>query len=291
MAEKIFLSTPSARRATHGLLLFLPDISISIHALREEGDLRTRKKSISNTRFLSTPSARRATTGSKFWFNCNPDFYPRPPRGGRHALDPLRRPANQISIHALREEGDHLNNPSRPPASNFYPRPPRGGRPNGLVAFATGYIFLSTPSARRATTTKTVSRSETALFLSTPSARRATGTTSKTLLFGEISIHALREEGDHSNGNSLRHFCNFYPRPPRGGRRGKGYSTQGAIKFLSTPSARRATGQFSVGLCLFQFLSTPSARRATADCFAMRQGIQISIHALREEGDSRDVDG
>ena len=33
------------------------------------------------------------------------------------------------------------------------------------------------------------------------------------------------------------------------------------------------------------FLSTPSARRATAECHAWKADLQISIHALREEGD------
>ena len=34
------------------------------------------------------------------------DFYPRPPRGGRHGVCPERQCVNAISIHALREEGD-----------------------------------------------------------------------------------------------------------------------------------------------------------------------------------------
>ena len=34
-----FLSTPSARRATHALVVVLRVDQISIHALREEGDL------------------------------------------------------------------------------------------------------------------------------------------------------------------------------------------------------------------------------------------------------------
>ena len=34
------------------------------------------------------------------------DFYPRPPRGGRHEDCTLPRLADVISIHALREEGD-----------------------------------------------------------------------------------------------------------------------------------------------------------------------------------------
>ena len=33
-----------------------------------------------------------------------------------------------------------------------------------------------------------------------------------------ISIHALREEGDHPGYNDFNVEGNFYPRPPRGGR-------------------------------------------------------------------------
>ena len=35
----------------------------------------------------------------------------------------------------------------------------------------------------------------------------------------EISIHALREEGDSARICCSRFRINFYPRPPRGGRR------------------------------------------------------------------------
>ena len=35
----------------------------------------------------------------------------------------------------------------------------------------------------------------------------------------EISIHALREEGDFSNATNNPGQTDFYPRPPRGGRR------------------------------------------------------------------------
>ena len=40
----LFLSTPSARRATLPLLPLLPDFPISIHALCEEGDSKNRDK-------------------------------------------------------------------------------------------------------------------------------------------------------------------------------------------------------------------------------------------------------
>ncbi len=58
-------------------------MTISIHALREEGDLRMLLNSALISLFLSTPSARRATLLSLY-----------------HDHTP------QISIHALREEGD-----------------------------------------------------------------------------------------------------------------------------------------------------------------------------------------
>ena len=56
-------------------------------------------------------------------------FYPRPPRGGRPVSLPLGIVLRSISIHALREEGDLA-----------------------AVSFWEMYsLFLSTPSARRAT--------------------------------------------------------------------------------------------------------------------------------------------
>ena len=56
-----------------------------------------------------------------------------------------------------------------------------------------------------------------------------------------ISIHALREEGDDTGPDAL--------------------------------------------LNLGEFLSTPSARRATGDVVSAQHIVDISIHALREEGD------
>ena len=103
-------------------------------------------------------------------------------------------------------------------------------------------------------------------FLSTPSARRATcAVTAFRKQLQIISIHALREEGDRPQAQVQSKADNFYPRPPRGGRR-------------SAPSGRRSNSAF---------LSTPSARRATRLCVdVVHHGVAISIHALREEGDA-----
>ena len=82
-----------------------------------------------NTIFLSTPSARRATCCIRHDHTYQQDFYPRPPRGGRPSRFLRGRQSRCISIHALREEGDVF-----PVFVGFF-----------------GSLFLSTPSARRAT--------------------------------------------------------------------------------------------------------------------------------------------
>ena len=81
-----------------------------------------------------------------------------------------------------------------------------------------------------------------------------------------ISIHALREEGDRAVYAAAARSCYFYPRPPRGGRPDETGRYRRAYRFLSTPSARRAT-QVNDGVAVVEeFLSTPSARRATPGC-------------------------
>ena len=167
----------------------------------------------------------------------------------------------------------------------FYPRPPRGGRRfyNQLLVLVP--VFLSTPSARRATAAA-ICFTIAFIFLSTPSARRAT----KFLLLANLG----RKD--------------FYPRPPRGGRPMSDDGMFCPYKFLSTPSARRATARIQTWLDIKEFLSTPSARRATWITAEKRRGntnfyprpprggrlfgggvtidgAAISIHALREEGD------
>ena len=103
--------------------------------------------------FLSTPSARRATE-----------------RLDEGVGDVV------ISIHALREEGDTTSRNSKHEYKrNFYPRRPRGGRLVGWVSKGIPGLFLSTPSARRATICSPKVPNILRLFLSTPSARRATG--------------------------------------------------------------------------------------------------------------------
>ena len=59
------------------------------------------------------------------------------------------------------------------------------------------------------------------LFLSTPSARRATDNGERKYAAVNISIHALREEGGVLPNFLDVKGIDFYPRPPRGGRQQK----------------------------------------------------------------------
>ena len=169
-----FLSTPSARRATRKCSRsrsYFPHFYPRPPRGGRQNSELTHK---GYKTFLSTPSARRATGKRYAQCGADRDFYPRPPRGGR-------RPAQQGRQHVK------LDFYPRPPRGgrlfwlflfrfrrDFYPRPPRGGRLGCIVGdeeaasisihalreegdrfveFFIGKLaeFLSTPSARRAT--------------------------------------------------------------------------------------------------------------------------------------------
>ena len=169
----LFLSTPSARRATDRMPLRSKTYLISIHALREEGD-----SLFSST---STQTGRISIHALREEGDLDPSQSLRGVRISIHALreegdlpEKDRQAVRSISIHALREEGD-----TKSPHTSFW---------------------LS-------------------IFLSTPSARRATQKVAELTKRYNISIHALREEGDHGDLCYIMPHDNFYPRPPRGGRR------------------------------------------------------------------------
>ncbi len=176
-------------------VLSLPPIST--HALREEGDCSTLQRTSASCTFLPTPSARRAT------------------------LIPLWKAGDRsISTHALREEGD------------------------GIAIGAAEHRVISTHALREEGDLSALSLPPLFhVFLPTPSARRATVVPAGAAALGQISTHALREEGDRVFTTSFAapdrflptpsarratsgapccrvRPCNFYPRPPRGGRPG-----------------------------------------------------------------------
>ena len=193
---------------------------------------------------------------------CN--FYPRPPRGGRPVCFAAGRVSVSISIHALREEGDSSPIFKKVAILNFYPRPPRGGR-RGVCAGIVAPELISIHALREeGDAVHSPAMVWKAKFLSTPSARRATG----------VQIHTGGAGADFyprppRGGRRWIIFwpcpfrTYFYPRPPRGGRHGTQRCGGPTRRFLSTPSARRATTAVATLGTAAVFLSTPSARRAT----------------------------
>ena len=148
------------------------------------------------------------------------------------------------------------------------------------------HLFLSTPSARRATGFPDRSGSQPRYFYPRPPrggrqdliepeaverkisihALREEGdktTTSQGPRRSRISIHALREEGDSRRSWRSSKGRNFYPRPPRGGRRPDRAGGRGTKDFYPRPPRGGRRG----------------------DRFLLRHIAGISIHALREEGD------
>ena len=213
-----FLSTPSARRATSFHVYDWLIRLISIHALREEGDLL----------FLLA-------------FDCPMDFYPRPPRGGR------RSSLMCISIY-----------------NDFYPRPPRGGRLFEVDELDCNQLFLSTPSARRATGLDRQQMTTAINFYPRPPRGGRLPRHPDHRQGRAISIHALREEGD------LRVVQT---------------GLQGVLISIHALREEGDADTTDKSKQRMEFLSTPSARRATAIWRAAGGGLDISIHALREEGD------
>ena len=170
-------------------------------------------------------------------------FYPRPPGGGRHTEWQPQMLLSDISIHALRVEGDcrsrrtlptvlqFLSTPSGWRATgfvvaclyryaDFYPRPPGGGRPSiSFPQFLQNMIFLSTPSGWRATKTPAHLQCPERISIHALRVEGDVRVYETVTTDSEISIHALRVEGDISGVNVDKK----------------------QQRFLSTPSGWRAT--------------------------------------------------
>ena len=100
-------------------------------------------------------------------------------------------------------------------------------------------------------------------FLSTPSARRATVHTQQPLWEREISIHALREEGDEREVKPYeRQYISIHALREEGDLIGVLHAPEPQISIhaLREEGDWMAVPRFAA---LFRFLSTPSARRAT----------------------------
>ena len=236
-----FLSTPSGWRATDFIQGIFTGNWISIHALRVEGDWISSQIAMLQLR-ISIHALRVEGDAASARIKKEPsDFYPRPPGGGRQLEDRRKHLVDRF-----------LSTPSgwrATQAASFRPCPP---------------VFLSTPSGWRATRSKKHNLCASTTFLSTPSGWRATlydytdpatgkhfyprppgGGRLISSIFprrsANISIHALRVEGDSSCHKS---------------------TAQDNISI----HALRVEGDVGIFVCAAvtgAFLSTPSGWRAT----------------------------
>ena len=188
---------------------------ISIHALREEGDSTDAGPKSSAGEISIHALREEGDFGGLSSAGRDMDFYPRPPRGGRRVPGMRKDQPVHISIHALREEGDPPASQTPPgwTAISIHALREEGDVESSATEAEEVPLFLSTPSARRATDDKLFRKIKTLLFLSTPSARRATAAT--------LTLRAQIE--------------NFYPRPPRGGRPCAGQFPADRVNFYPRP--------------------------------------------------------
>ena len=148
-----------------------------------------------------------------------------------------------ISIHALREESDGRLHLVRRRVLLFLSTP-SARRATRRIVFSVFLHFHFYPRPPRGERHDQIVEGIREGVISIHALREESGL--KRFLDGKtgssISIHALREESDSSGLTAVPGVCYFYPRPPRGERRRDVAAAVEAQKqFLSTPSARRAT--------------------------------------------------
>ena len=146
--------------------------------------------------FQSTPSVGRATFSFSSILGSAVNISIHALRGEGDRLRKSTAEVRTISIHALRGEGDFWVENGEVGKKYFNPRPPWGGRHFNYRVFEVVSQFQSTPSVGRATE---------------PMPYRIS------IIF--ISIHALRGEGDCTVTKNSKQINDYFnPRPPWGGR-------------------------------------------------------------------------
>ena len=151
-------------------------------------------------------------------------------------------------------------------------------------------LFQSTPSVGRATTSRRPRATTISRFQSTPSVGRATvtGETDSDLV---IDFNPRPPWGGRRYRRKISCLnCHFNPRPPWGGRPAQGGRKFKSCKFQSTPSVGRATRP---NLFRLQYRRNfnprpPWGGRPEASMCPVSR-LKISIHALRGEGDCKNI--
>jgi len=281
--DNIFQSTPFVRRETHPFPCVLAFCFISIHSLREKGDMEE---------MLSTDE-----------FD---HFNPLPSWEGRHGLSKWLIIAIIFqSTPFVRRETFRLRFHSRY-ILYFNPLPSWEGRQLWSCQANTSTLFQSTPFVRRETRAF-FSLIAVRLFQSTPFVRRETSNLYGSKVTCKISIHSLREKGDtgpepnnpghyisiHSlreKGDKIkltvvRAITHFNPLPSWEGRLERILLYLILCYFNPLPSWEGRLWLKTTSQHIKGFQSTPFVRRETLVIWQCVCRNDISIHSLREKGD------
>ena len=208
--------------------------------------------------FQLTPSARRATAAGGFQPRHEKDFNPRPPRGGRRGDRERGALQRQISINALRKEGDLMVS-ERP---------------------SLWWQFQSTPSARRATIAKIREQDTDSISIHALREEGDAASAMTPLHTGHFNPRSPWGERPKVPSTPSLALSYFNPRPPRGGRPGHSFDhfrvVQISIHALREEGDLRFNFRWSM---LAKFQSTPSARRATAKA-AKKSATFVPLYTL-----------
>ncbi len=236
-------------------------------------------------------------------YSCPGNFYPRSPCGERQQAERFKIPAHRISIHALLAESDETT-PCKAAETQI--------SIHALLAESDADALTDDVSTGGISIHALLAESDLrlmfwpcrlCLFLSTLSLRRATNNLGQnqhqrghfyprspcgerpvfpcfTIVYVNISIHALLAESDRFDTNRPCKPCHFYPRSPCGERHcfriPYWFKVTISIHALHTESDSMMP---SMGVILISFLSTLSLRRATRPIFFFI-GRGHFIHAL-----------
>ena len=190
---------------------------ISIHVLRVEDDNRKERPE-----------------------ECDHDFNPRPPCGGRPNLRTTRDMSPEISIHVLRVEDDLQLFLFTGILVYFNPRPPCGGRrltprPAGRGTIISIHVLRVEDDIDSRSTAQYPGISIHVLRVEDDGCGHGQPH------LWHISIHVLRVEDDSMYGCPVSDRNDFNPRPPCGGRHGGWPSFHANRRFQSTSSVWRTT--------------------------------------------------
>ena len=224
-----FLSTLSLRRATHYDNYNLHCVEISIHALLAESDFLKNNIFIHHSLFLSTLSLRRATHG-RYSLRHSAQFLSTLSLRRATSLCMLYDTSSLIFLSTLSlRRATRPTRCRRPSHRHFYPRSPCGERRGSLYSNAISmsisiHALLAESDFCHFFMLPSISR-----FLSTLSLRRATILGNPCAGCPAISIHALLAESDQYWATRARAAHHFYPRSPCGERQADSVSHWTAI--------------------------------------------------------------